>query len=610
MDYLIEDKNNIFEEEIIDYEINKNSIYLTINRNINNLKNKWYCFVDDNEIIQYKVKYEYINKNNFKDREIIDIVKLSDKFNKNDCNDSLIIDLDGGNSEKKYDEKYAIGSVIELEIPTKEGYNFVGWEVLSGNADLENNILKFNGDATLVKEKWEPYSYYITFELNGGKLANENINPVFDEIIKISTPTKKGYTFVGWQITGDINEKIAKTGNYSNDVNLLINSEPVKNLYFKNLTSNNNGNIIFTAIWEDNIAPQIKITKNETKWTKDDVIIEFELCDYGSLIDSYLIDKDKNSGNWIKNELNKTVINDKFTISENETFYIIVKDAFGNISEKEITIDFIDKENPIINITNDGGIFKKEDNKNQEIKLNLSINDLGGSGIKKTSYSWSNKNNKIPQDWKDFQYSEEFKAELSSGNYYLWIKATDDAGNSDIKVSKKYTIYGWQSNEDDDWYYYDINGEKLYGWHELNGKPDLVDKYWYYFDENQEAKALVGWQEIDDNKYYFQIDSDAPGGVGARAIGWQEIDGTWYYLASDGKMLTEWQEYNGYWYYLGINGKMRTGWHSIGGYWFYFVPQDNYPGWPGPIGSMISNATITIDGTSYSFDSKGHCLNP
>ena len=113
----------------------------------------------------------------------------------------------------------------------------------------------------------------------------------------------------------------------------------------------------------------------------------------------------------------------------------------------------------------------------------------------------------------------------------------------------------------------------------------------------------TGWLENPTGVWYYL------GTNGEMQTGWVEVDGYWYLLDTNGKMLTDWQQNDGYWYYLGSNGKMQTDWIFIDGYWYYLNP-DGFSGWSGPTGSMISNATVTINGKSYSFDDNGHCLNP
>lgn len=139
---------------------------------------------------------------------------------------------------------------------------------------------------------------------------------------------------------------------------------------------------------------------------------------------------------------------------------------------------------------------------------------------------------------------------------------------------------GWQHLENE-WYYYDVDGSPANGWRAVNGK-------WYYMADN--GKMLTGWQYVGDKWYYLDTTGDGAmqtgwlklGDVwyyldaadgGAMATGWKVINGNWYYLdpANSGVMLTGWQFINNNWYYLGGagDGAMKTGWQKIGSFWYY-----------------------------------------
>lgn len=120
-------------------------------------------------------------------------------------------------------------SDIELPIPYKNGYDFVGWYNSDGN---QIDIIRKGsyGNICLIA-KYEPKIYTINYNLNGG--AN-NENNVFEYNIEsndihIKNPIKDGYTFLGW---------------YANGI-----TELNKNYI---ITSGNTGNIELTAHWQAN----------------------------------------------------------------------------------------------------------------------------------------------------------------------------------------------------------------------------------------------------------------------------------------------------------------------------------------------------------------------
>lgn len=90
------------------------------------------------------------------------------------------------------------GTIKEPTAPTKEGYIFVGWF---------SNGERFNFSTTKVTEdlkleaRWTKDNaiiYTITFDSKGGDKV-ESIKVEKNNVIgNLPTPTKKGYTFIGW----------------------------------------------------------------------------------------------------------------------------------------------------------------------------------------------------------------------------------------------------------------------------------------------------------------------------------------------------------------------------------------------------------------------------
>ena len=79
---------------------------------------------------------------------------------------------------------------------------------------------------------------------------------------------------------------------------------------------------------------------------------------------------------------------------------------------------------------------------------------------------------------------------------------------------------------------------------------------------------------------------------------WRQLDGSWYYFNADGIMHTGWVFSGGKWYYCGEDGKMDTGWLTLND-GVYLLDQS---------GAMISGCTVTLDGSSYRFDTSGRAV--
>lgn len=88
----------------------------------------------------------------------------------------------------------------ELPIPTKTGYNFVGWN------DSKNGTIAEYFDTTEVTlpnnhtlyAVWEAKTYTISFNSNGGSDVADIIVKFNTQYGTLPTPTKTGYEFAGW----------------------------------------------------------------------------------------------------------------------------------------------------------------------------------------------------------------------------------------------------------------------------------------------------------------------------------------------------------------------------------------------------------------------------
>ena len=137
--------------------------------------------------------------------------------------------------------------------------------------------------------------------------------------------------------------------------------------------------------------------------------------------------------------------------------------------------------------------------------------------------------------------------------------------------------------QDNNWYYYNEDGEAQTGWMNFGKK-------WYYFDE--EGIMQTGWLQDGNKKYYLNSS-------GAMKTGWLEDEGNWYFFQSNGSMKTGWKKLSGNWYYFRSNGTMLTGWKKYNKNWYYFDED----------GEMVIGG-IEIDGVEYVFDASGVYMDP
>ncbi|MCX8074966.1 MAG: hypothetical protein N2749_05210 [Clostridia bacterium] len=116
------------------------------------------------------------------------------------------------------------------------------------------------------------------------------------------------------------------------------------------------------------------------------------------------------------------------------TVYARGKDASGNISEAStITITNIDRTAPTITFGTNGGVDM------ETASTTVNVTDVGGGVNASTlQYIWDTQNLSAPTSgWTSFTNG----ATLTKSNYttiYLWVKATDNAGNSVTIVSNMF----------------------------------------------------------------------------------------------------------------------------------------------------------------------------
>ena len=122
-------------------------------------------------------------------------------------------------------DSYTIeSSSITLQNPTREGYEFYGWT----GTDLKGPTLEVVIGAGSTGERsysanWKAITYTISYELNGGSVAETPGNPdsytIESSSITLQNPTREGYEFLGW--TGTDLEKptievVIETGSIGN----------------------------------------------------------------------------------------------------------------------------------------------------------------------------------------------------------------------------------------------------------------------------------------------------------------------------------------------------------------------------------------------------------
>ena len=156
------------------------------------------------------------------------------------------------------------------ELPTRDGYKFVGWATNKDGSGLITDTDKMGSSPMTLYAVWEKEEYTITLDANGGNAgATTSIEVAFDESIKAGLdllkgnelPTRDGYKFVGWATDKDGNNLITDTDR--------MGTSPIK-LY---------------AVWDK--APEITVV-GDTAIKVNDIFNELDGVDASDLEDGSL----------------------------------------------------------------------------------------------------------------------------------------------------------------------------------------------------------------------------------------------------------------------------------------------------------------------------------
>ena len=140
---------------------------------------------------------------------------------------TIAFDTNGGSEIAPITQDYGT-EITAPDNPTRKGYTFKGWDKEIPETMPAENIT--------VKAQWEINQYTITFDTNGGSEIAPITQDYGTEITAPDNPTRKGYTFRGWD------KEIPKT-------------MPAEN-------------ITITARWKDTEKPTGEIIIGTNKWNK------------------------------------------------------------------------------------------------------------------------------------------------------------------------------------------------------------------------------------------------------------------------------------------------------------------------------------------------------
>ena len=243
---------------------------------------------------------------------------------------TITFDTNGGSEIAPITQDYGT-EITAPDNPTRKGYTFKGWDKEIPETMPAENMT--------VKAQWEINQYTITFDTNGGSEITPITQNYGTEITAPDNPTRKGYTFKGWD------KEIPKT-------------MPAEN-------------ITITARWKDTEKPTGEIIIGTNKWNeflneltfgiffKDTQEVTINAVDNsGVVFVSYLV-TDKELSEAELNSLVFRAYEEPFCIDPNGEYIIYVMLVDENINITYLRSDRITLDNiqPVISGIENGKTY-------------------------------------------------------------------------------------------------------------------------------------------------------------------------------------------------------------------------------------------------------------
>lgn len=167
-----------------------------------NGNNKWYKIQTDpvlnsdrTAFVQDVGEYNYSNNYAYIHSSAIDVI-VSQGVARINTTYNITFDANGGKFSDQTSSKTVnvqSGVTPTIENPTREGYDFVGWN---------ETIVPATGNKT-YKAQWKVKEYNITFDANGGEFKDGNkkrtVKTAYNQLPVVDEPIRAGYVFKGWE---------------------------------------------------------------------------------------------------------------------------------------------------------------------------------------------------------------------------------------------------------------------------------------------------------------------------------------------------------------------------------------------------------------------------
>ncbi|MBO5744545.1 MAG: PASTA domain-containing protein, partial [Clostridia bacterium] len=113
---------------------------------------------------------------------------------------TVTYDANGGTVSPVSKSAYLSDVYGALPTPTRTGYKFVGWySAKTGGSAVTANTTVTNSSNHTIYAIWEAQNLTVTFNANGGSVSTSSKSITYGSTYgTLPTPTRSGYTFVGW----------------------------------------------------------------------------------------------------------------------------------------------------------------------------------------------------------------------------------------------------------------------------------------------------------------------------------------------------------------------------------------------------------------------------
>ncbi len=137
---------------------------------------------------------------------------------------TVSFDGKGGSSANSITVEY-MTPYGSLPTPTRNGYEFAGWQTSDGASVDSSSVMTTAGDSTLYAQ-WEAKAYTVSLDVNSpnGELSTTSVSVTYGEtyVGQLPSATRHGYMFVGWFTAASGGERVIASTIYNHDKDITL----------------------------------------------------------------------------------------------------------------------------------------------------------------------------------------------------------------------------------------------------------------------------------------------------------------------------------------------------------------------------------------------------